>query len=38
MFGSMAESEGYLKKLKEAEIEDPGASQKSTELIKKYRI
>jgi TP901 family phage tail tape measure protein len=37
MFGSMAESEGYLKKLKEAEKEDPGASQKRTELINFYQ-
>ena len=37
MFGSMAEAQGYLQKLKEAEKEDPGASQKRTELINFYQ-
>jgi hypothetical protein len=37
MFGSMSEAEGYLKKLKEAEKEDPGASAKRTELIDFYK-
>ena len=37
MFGSMSEAKGYLEKLKEAEKEDPGASEKRTQLIQFYQ-